>query len=103
MECPAQFVEFGFQLMLVDREAAGEAQAGEVIEFFRNRLDLDATVTEIFTGHFRLAVPAHAASHLKLTWADGAMGVMVHAVSSDSTGMASAMPVGQLRCSADTR
>ena len=73
MECAAQFVEFGFQLALVDREAAGEAQAGEVIEFFRNRLDLDASVTEVFTGHFRLAVPAHAASHLQLTWAGCAM------------------------------
>ena len=90
MECPAQIIEFGFQLALVDREAAGEAQAGEVIEFFRNRLDLDATVTEIFTCHFRLAVPAHAASHLQLTWAGGfgVMGVTVHTVSSDSTGMA---------------
>jgi hypothetical protein len=64
MECPAQFVKFGFKPVLVDREAAGEAQAGEVVEFFRNRLDLDATVTEIFTCHFRLAVPAHAAGHL---------------------------------------
>ena len=88
MECPAQFVEFGFQLVLVDHEAAGEAQTGEVIEVFRNRLDLDATVTEIFTCHFRLALPAHAASHLQLTWPGDTMGVMVHAVSSDSTGMA---------------
>jgi hypothetical protein len=67
MECPAQIIEFGFQLVLVDREAAGEAQAGEVIEFFRNRLDLDASVTEVFTGYFRLAMPAHAARHLQLT------------------------------------
>ena len=88
MERAAQFVEFGFQLVLVDHEAAGEAQAGEVIEIFRNRLDLDAPVAEVFTCHFRLAVPAHAASHLQLTWAGAAMGVMVHAVSSDSTGMA---------------
>ena len=52
MERAAQFVEFAFKLALVDREAAREAQAGEVIEFFRNGLDLDASITEIFTGYF---------------------------------------------------
>ena len=67
MECAAQFVVFTFQLMLVDREAAGDAQTGEIIKLFRNRLDFDASVTEIFTGHLRLAVPAHAASHLQIT------------------------------------
>jgi hypothetical protein len=67
VECAAQFVEFAFELVLVDREAAGDAETGEVIKLFRYRLDFDASVTEIFTGHLRLAVPAHAASHLQIT------------------------------------
>src|SRR6185295_18203423 len=67
VERAAQFVEFAFQLALVDREAAGQAQTGEIIEFFRNRLDLDAPLTEVFTGYFRLAMPAHAARHLQFS------------------------------------
>jgi hypothetical protein len=67
MKRAAQFVEFAFQLALVDRETARKAHAGEIIKLLRNRLDLDASITEVFTGHFRLAVPAHAASHLQVT------------------------------------
>ena len=49
----------------IDLQSSGQAEAGKIIQLFREGLDLDATVAKILARHFRLAVPAHAPGHLQ--------------------------------------
>jgi hypothetical protein len=66
MECPAQFVELGLQFLLIEHEAPWKSQAGEIVGFLRDGLNFHASFAEVFSGYFRLAMPAHAPGHLQL-------------------------------------